>query len=100
MEHVAAYIMLTKAQREVTAESMKSLFRVIDAPVEEETIDLFLSKVSGNSMEEIMARGTELMSSFAVAAPAAASATPEAAAPAESKKEAEPEEDFDIFAAF
>lgn len=91
MEHVAAYIMLTKTGRDVTTEAMKNLFGAIDAPISEGSMSLFLSAVQGKNMEDVMADGEKLMSSFAVAAPAA-SAVPEVAKPAEVKK-AEPEEE-------
>lgn len=93
--------MLNKVGREANADGMRALFKAIDAEVEDETMDLFLSKVSGKSMEEVMAKGAELMASLAVSSGPAVS---EAAAPtqaAESKnEEKEEDEDFDIFAAF
>lgn len=101
MKHVAAYMMLTKAGKEVTFDSMTSLLKVINAAYEEETVRLFVSKIEGRSMEEMMDEGAKLMSSFAVAAPAqggkAATEVKEAEAVQETQKE---EEEFDLFAAF
>ncbi|KAH9411888.1 hypothetical protein HK407_02g03320 [Ordospora pajunii] len=103
MEYIAGSILLTKVGRDVDAKSLEMLFRSIDASIENETLDLFLSKVSGKSMEELMASGSELMKSFAVSsAPAKAEEkkdAPAAAAAASQGQEEDPD-DFDIFGAF
>ncbi|KAM0671471.1 acidic ribosomal protein P2 [Ordospora colligata] len=102
MEYIAGSILLTKVGRDVDAKSLEMLFRSIDAPIESETLDLFLSKVSGKSMDELMASGSELMKSFAVSsAPASAKAEEKKDAPAAAAtQEQDDDADFDIFGAF
>jgi large subunit ribosomal protein L12 len=101
MEKVAAYIMLTMAEKKVTMDSMQKLFSSIDAAFEEEIMEEFLSLVKDKSIDDIRSKGMELMCSLAAAAPAKASAAAEPAK--EEKKEEKKEEEeieIDLFADF
>lgn len=68
MDKIAAYALISQtSQNTLSTKDMKAkiveLLKAIDAPVMEESLDLFLSNIEGKSYEEIIASGSELMKS-------------------------------------
>ncbi|ADM11769.1 60S acidic ribosomal protein domain-containing protein [Encephalitozoon intestinalis ATCC 50506] len=103
MEYVAAYVMFDKVGKELNEKSMMDLFDAIGGKVEPETMRLFLSKVAGKSIDEVMSKGKEFMASLAIssAREQAPAQSTDASAPSQAAEtKDEEEEDFDIFAAF
>lgn len=95
MEYVAAYSLIVKnSSEELSSEVLKSkiinLMNAIQAPICEESLDLFLSKINGKSFSELIASGSELMKSQIATS---ASNTGAAAVQTEAKVEAVEESD-------
>lgn len=105
MEYVAAYSLITKTtSEELGADKMKKkiveLLNSINAPVCEESLDLFISKINGRSMSEIIAAGSELMKSqisTGASSNAGAASSAAAAAPKQEEEEESEEADLDFF---
>lgn len=79
MQYVAAYAMVVKNSTETLSNAtIKSkiveLFSSIQAPICEESLDLFLSNVEGKSFNELISAGSELMKSQISSSPAAGTA--------------------------
>jgi len=77
MEYIAAFSLITQNSNEtissdVLRTKIVALLKAVEAPVSEESLNLFLSKVDGKSPSEIIAAGSELMKSQIASGPAAA----------------------------
>lgn len=104
MQNVAAYALISQNTENVLSnKDLKSkiieLLSAIDAPVCEESLDLFLSNIEGKSFSEIIASGSELMKSqFSSSASSgnsnAASAATAAVEEKEESEESEANMDF------
>lgn len=82
MEFISSYILLSDLNMEVSKESITRLLQSIQASYSESSLDLFLEKIEGKSISEVLAAGSDLMKSkMASAAPAASSASTNASAP-------------------
>lgn len=107
MEYIAAFSLVSQnSSKELSADATKAkiieLLNSINAPVCTESLDLFLSKVEGKSMSELIEAGSELMKSqVSTGATAGASenaAKTTAAAVEDDKEETESgEADLDFF---
>ncbi|ELA42650.1 uncharacterized protein VICG_00402 [Vittaforma corneae ATCC 50505] len=99
MEYITAFSLIAQNSTEMLSkDAMKSkivsLLNSIQAPVCEESLDLFLSKVDGKSFSELIAAGGELMKSQISAGPSTAAKTT-TAAPAKVEKVEEEESESD-----
>ncbi|KAG7824942.1 hypothetical protein KL909_001234 [Ogataea angusta] len=102
LKYIAAYLLLVQAGN--TSPSAADVTKVLESvgiEVESEKLDKLIAEFEGKSVEELIAEGTEKMSSVPTGAPAAAAASgaaagaPEAAAE-EAAAEEEEEEDDDM----
>lgn len=95
MKYLAAYLLLVNAGKtEPSASDVKSVLQSVSIEVDEEKVSKLMSEVEGKNAEELIAEGTEKLSS----APSGGAAAPGGAAPAEeapAEKAAEPEEESD-----
>lgn len=100
MEYVASYLLLKENNQEPSKANITKLLASINATVDPESLNLFLSKIEGKNFEEIMAAGSALMVSqraaSATSAPAAAASTNASAKVAEPEEKEESSEDQEI----
>lgn len=100
MEYIAAFSLATQSTatplgKDALKSKIMELLSAINAPVCEESLDLFLSKVDGKSLNELIASGSELMKSQLVSSAAAPASTPAASAPAAKAQPVEESESSD-----
>ncbi|CAH6719492.1 60S acidic ribosomal protein P2-beta [[Candida] jaroonii] len=100
MKYLAAYLLLVNAGNATpSAADIKTVLSSVSIDVEDEKIEKLLAEVEGKNVEELIAEGTEKLSSVPTggAAPAAGAAAGGAAAEeaAEEKAESEAEESDD-----
>ena len=79
MEYVYAALLLHKAGKEVTEDSLKKVLEAAGVQPDESRVKALVAALEGVNIDEAMEK--------AVAAPVAAAPAPAAAAPAEEKKE-------------
>lgn len=104
MEYIAAFSLIAQNSTETLGKDamrskIVSLLNSIQAPICEESLDLFLSKVDGKTFDELTAAGGELMKSqvptgTTTAAKAAEAAPVKAEKVEEEEEESEPDLDF------
>lgn len=100
MEYVASYMLLAQNNKEPTADNIAMILKAIHAPVDQESLNSFVSKIEGKSYEEIMSTGASMMtlqSAASSAAPAAGTTSAVADKVEEEEEESESGVDLDIF---
>jgi large subunit ribosomal protein LP2 len=80
MDLVSASLMLHKTENKLTEDNFRKLYKAINATVDEDTLSVFIKKIENMSVEEIIQKGGEIISSLAVQVSSSQ-------APVESKKE-------------
>lgn len=98
MDKIAAYALISQtSSTALSTKDMKAkivqLLNAINAPVLEESLDLFLSSIEGKTYEEIIASGAELMKSQISAGSSNTQATSQSATTAAAVEEKEESEE-------
>ncbi|GME90785.1 unnamed protein product [Ambrosiozyma monospora] len=93
VKYLAAYLLLAQAgNSSPSAADVTKVLKSVGVEVESEKLDKLISELEGKSVEELIAEGTEKMSSVPTGAPAAAGGA-SAAAGGEEAAEEEAEEE-------
>lgn len=96
MKYLAAYLLLVNSGKTApSAADVTSVLESVGIEVESEKLDKLIAELDGKSVEELIAEGTEKMSSVPTGAPAAAGASAGSEEAAEEAVEEEAEESDD-----
>ncbi|GMM31483.1 hypothetical protein DAMA08_042280 [Martiniozyma asiatica (nom. inval.)] len=94
--YLAAYLLLVNSGKTApSAADVTSVLESVGIEVESEKLDKLIAELDGKSVEELIAEGTEKMSSVPTGAPAAAGASAGSEEAAEEAVEEEAEESDD-----
>ncbi|KAF9763282.1 60S acidic ribosomal protein P2 [Nosema granulosis] len=96
MDIITAHILLDKTGMETTIDNYNMLFKAIDKECDTDVLELYISKTEGMSLQEIMAKGDEIINSLALQVAAAQPAAVEKVETKEEKVEEEPEEAVEV----